>query len=186
MGHEMEDAELVRGCLAGEAPCQERLVQDHLRMVLSIASSFTRDIGQAEDLCQEIFERVFTKLAGFQARSRLRTWIYAVAVSHCINAVRKVTPVLGELSDRCTVASTTSSPENAVLLRETVEAVHRAVNSLPEEYRAVVMLSAFDNRTAHEIAAILGIPEGTVFSRLNKGRDLLRRKLSRLMNRTAR
>ncbi len=178
MRHEMNEAGLVKGCLAGEADSQGKLVREYLRMVLSITWRFTRDESRAEDLCQEVFERVFRNLGGFRGESALSTWIYSIAVSHCINSRQKLSLESACIEDAGVTESQDPTPEQEAIIGEMSTAVHQAVNSLPEKYRAVMILSAFDDRTAGDISNILRIPVGTVFSRLNKGRDILRKKLS--------
>jgi len=181
MRHEGDDAELVRRCLAGDRPSQETVVREYLPMVLSMAHGFTRDRALAEDLAQEVFEKVFRSLGGFRGESRLRTWIYSIAVTHGINFVRRKMPGGVEIGQYGDVPASASSPEQDALDAETYRAVHGAVDRLPEKYKTVMVLSAFENMTALEISAKLGIPEGTVFSRLSKGRQILCHRLGPFM-----
>jgi RNA polymerase sigma-70 factor (ECF subfamily) len=182
MDEDREELELIQGCAKGDPQSLEVLVKENLRMVLSIAYRFTRDAAEAEDLCQEILVKAVRNLDRFRGGSRIKTWIYSIAVSHCINYRRSRTVLLSpgcrtlEGLDR---ASEGKGPDQQLLEQETAVAVHEAVNGLPERLQSVVLLHEFEGLTHPEVARRLGIPEGTVWSRLNKARAVLRRKLLR-------
>ncbi|MEW6368751.1 MAG: sigma-70 family RNA polymerase sigma factor [Acidobacteriota bacterium] len=156
-------------------------MRENLVTVMSVALGFTRDRTSAEDLAQEVFARVFGNLKGFRGGSSLRTWIYSIAVTQGLNAVRKRRPDTLKIDEARAVQGAETSPEQRALQAELHAAVHQAVESLPENLRSVVVLCSFENRPAEEVAGLLSIPPGTVFSRMSKAKEILRRKLARFM-----
>jgi RNA polymerase sigma-70 factor (ECF subfamily) len=180
-----EEEELIRGCQLGDSRCLEILIRSHLRMVLSVACRFADDFAEAEDLCQEVFCKVTQKISGFRGESRVRTWIYSTAVAHCIDHRRRKRPPEESLPLETDTARRSApgveDPEHSVLVLERAAAVHTAVNSLPDELKTVVLLYDFEDLSHREIAQQIGVPEGTVWSRLHRARVVLREKLSRLL-----
>ncbi|RPJ83580.1 MAG: sigma-70 family RNA polymerase sigma factor [Acidobacteria bacterium] len=178
-----EESELIQGCQRGDSRCLETLVKSHLRMVLSVACRFADDFAEAEDLCQEVLCKVTQKISGFRGESKVRTWIYSTAVAHCIDHRRRRRPPVESLETGAARRSApgVEDPESSVLVLERAAVVHTAVNSLPDELKTVVLLYDFQDLSHREIAQQLGIPEGTVWSRLHKARVVLREKLSHLI-----
>jgi len=178
-----EEEELIQGCQRGDSGCLEILVRSHLRMVLSVACRFADDFAEAEDLCQEVLCKVAQKISGFRGESKVRTWIYSTAVAHCIDhRRRKRAPVESlETETARPSASGMRDPETSVLVLERAAAVHTAVNGLPDDLKTVVLLYDFEDLSHREIAQLVGIPEGTVWSRLHRARMVLRQKLSHLL-----
>lgn len=152
-------------------------------MVLSIACRFADDYAEAEDLCQEVFCKVTQKIGGFRGESKIRTWVYSTAVAHCIDHRRRKRLPVESLETDAARPSVPGieDPEKSVLVLERAAAVHTAVNSLPDELKAVVLLRDFEDLSHQAIAQQLGIPEGTVWSRLHRARMVLRDKLSHLL-----
>ncbi len=152
-------------------------------MVLSVACRFADDFAEAEDLCQEVLCKVTQKISGFRGESKVRTWIYSTAVAHCIDHRRRKRPAAESLDTDTARHSApgVEDPETSVLVLERAAAVHTAVNSLPDDLKTVVLLYDFEDLSHREIAQRMGVPEGTVWSRLHKARIILREKLSRLL-----
>ncbi len=180
----MRDAELelVRGCQSGDPASLETLVRSHVRMVLSVAARFAKDFSEAEDLCQEILVKAVRGVRAFRGESTIRTWVYSMAVAHCIDHVRRNTAIQGPIEDAGSIAAPTAGcPDFLFLSAERAAAVHVAVDSLPEDLKTVVLLYDFDGLPQKEIADRMGIPEGTVWSKLHRARTILRSKLSHLL-----
>ncbi|RPI29299.1 MAG: sigma-70 family RNA polymerase sigma factor [Acidobacteria bacterium] len=179
MNAEVSDDQLLRGCLEGDPKSLELLVRVNMRLILSVAHRYTSNVDEAEDLCQEIFEKVLRNLRTFRGESQLKTWVYSIAVTHCMNFRTRRVVAVADIEDPnvADLRSTECPADRQLLQRETAQAVHQAVNSLPEKLKQVVLLAEFEGVPHRQIAAKLGVPEGTVWSRLSKARGMLRQKL---------
>lgn len=168
----------------------ERLAQPHQREIFNAALRMTNNREDAEDLAQDVFVRALTHLNQFEAGTNFRAWLFRILMTTYINQYRRkrrmpemlawedLTPN-AEHAISLDNSNGADDPEEAVLAAITDEEVQSALNSLPSEFRTVVILSDLQELTYQEIADALQIPIGTVRSRLSRGRSLLRRKLMR-------
>lgn len=178
------DWALVQRCVAAEEEACTRLVTDHQRMVYQLALHLLGDQQEALDLSQEVFLKVFRTLRQFRGQATLRTWIYRIVVNQASNRQRwwrrrhrsqsvrleDLTATGGELpEDR-----SSSMPDRVLQQRETSDRVWRALNSLPFDQRAVIVLREIDALSYEEIATSLNVAVGTVKSRLARAREGLR------------
>src|SRR5208283_2101826 len=158
---------------AGEVVAQYR------RMIFNIAYAFTFDSMDAEDLTQDILIKAMENIHKFEGRSHLKTWLHSIAVFHCINYRKKKERVytVGLDEDLFTPCAC-DHPERELMKKELMRNLYRAIIGLPDKLRAVIFLPAFSGLSHKEISSILDIPEGTVWSRLNRARLLLKEGLS--------
>ncbi|MBX7222231.1 MAG: sigma-70 family RNA polymerase sigma factor [Blastocatellia bacterium] len=175
------DEELVRKVLTGHREDFALLYERYYHKVFRLAAGMTGS-STAEDLTQEIFLRLFQKLGQFAGQSRFSTWLYRLAVNHCLNArpqtaMKLVPDSEVELSQ---VVAPNSRPEDRLQEREMQEQVQRALLSLQPKLRLVVILKDMEGLNYDEIAERVGCSPGTVASRLNRGRSLLAEKLRHL------
>jgi RNA polymerase sigma-70 factor (ECF subfamily) len=179
------DAVLVQECVAGDEAACARLVTDHQRMVYQLGLNLLGDSQEALDLCQEVFLRVFRMLHRFRGQSALRTWIYRIALNQASNRLRTwrrrhrsqqvsldETPQ-GQLPE----TGTSSNPHRVLQQREVAGRVWTALDALPFEQRAVIVLREIDGLSYEEIAVSLNVAVGTVKSRLARAREQLRESL---------
>jgi RNA polymerase sigma-70 factor (ECF subfamily) len=178
---------LVQQCAAGDESACTRLVTDHQRMVYQLAFHLLGDQQEALDLSQEVFLRVFRTLHQFRGQSTLRTWIYRIVVNQASNrqrwwrrrhraqqvALDDYTATHGELAESRNFAS----PDRVLQERETSGRVWHALDQLPFDQRAVIVLREIDGLSYEEIATSLGVAVGTVKSRLARARETLRSTL---------
>jgi len=178
------DWALVQECAAGSDEACTRLVTDHQRMVFQLALHLLGDRQEALDLSQEVFLRVFRTLKQFRGQSTLRTWIYRIVVNQASNRQRwwrrrhrseqvsldDLPVTRRELPD----ARLSSLPDRVLQQRETSERVWQALNRLPFDQRAVIVLREIDGLSYEEIATSLDVAVGTVKSRLARAREGLR------------
>lgn len=183
------DWALVQECAAGSEDACTRLVTDHQRMVYQLALHLLGDPQEALDLSQEVFLKVFRTLPQFRGQSTLRTWIYRIVVNQASNrqrwwrrrrrsqqvAIEEHTAVHGELPD----AHEFSMPDRVLQQHETADRVWKALDELPFEHRAVIVLREIDGLSYEEIATSLDVAVGTVKSRLARARETLRLALVR-------
>jgi len=145
----------------------------------------TGNIPLGDDLAQEVFARVFEKRREFRGASKFSTWLWRIAVNRCYDemrrpATRATTESLDD--DRSTVVldinvADARTPRDSLEDREEAELVRQALLNLPEHYRAVLVLRHYENLKLREIAEVLGLPEGTVCSRMAEALAQLSRQL---------
>jgi RNA polymerase sigma-70 factor (ECF subfamily) len=167
----------------------ESLAAERTRDLYNAALRMTRNREDAEDLAQETLAKAYAAFHQFKPGTNFKAWIYRVLVNTYINHYRrrKRAPqvksweelaVDGDADYAREDPSKFSSPEAAVLARMPDDQVQPALESLPDEFRVAVILSDVDDFSYKEIAKILGIPLGTVRSRIFRGRRLLRKRLA--------
>ena len=178
------DWSLVQQCIEGEEDACTRLVTDHQRMVFQLALHLLGDRQEALDLSQEVFLKVFRTLRQFRGQSTLRTWIYRIVVNMASNRQRwwrrrhrSQQVGLGDLpSERIALSDVRSwtQPDRVLQQTETHDRVWHALNELPFDQRAVIVLREIDGLSYEEIATSLEVAVGTVKSRLARAREGLR------------
>ncbi|HLH06215.1 MAG TPA: sigma-70 family RNA polymerase sigma factor [Terriglobales bacterium] len=193
----MDDAQvvatLVRRCVAGDAAAWEDIVRRLNRRIYNICYRFTGSGDDAQDLTQEVFVKIYRTLGSFDVeKGSFITWVTAVTRNLLVDHFRKtkqdrVTDSLDNtgaededllpLSEQ--LADNGPSPDVRVHRRETQEMVQQALQKLSPELREAVILRDLQDMDYKEIALALKVPEGTVKSRINRGRVELARLLSR-------
>ena len=181
------DTELVRRCIDGEESAWGALLEAHTRRVYNLCYRFTGRFQDAEDLTQEVFIKIFQTLRTYdQTQATFAIWLNRIARNHLIDHYRRTK------RDRATFAlddylpvieqkpSSERHPLAQVELRERNQKVQTALNELSPELREAVILRDFQDLDYPEIAQVLHIPEGTVKSRISRGRRELARVLKRM------
>lgn len=182
-----QDPQLVKRCLAGEDSAWEELLKAHNRRIYNLCYRFTSRTGDAEDLTQEIFIKIFQSLQTYDvAQGTFITWLSRVARNHLVDHYRRtrqdrLTSSIEEeptgLEDK---PSTSEHPLAQVESRERREMLQAALERLSPDMREAVILRDFQDLDYDEIAQVLGVPQGTVKSRINRGRLELARVLKRI------
>ena len=182
-----QDQELVRRCLNGENPAWEGLVRAHSRKVYNLCYRFTGRIQDAEDLTQEVFIKVFQTLRSYDsAQGTFSTWLNRVARNHLVDHYRRTRKdrVTSSLDDDSTplpeLPSTRAAPTASVESRERRELLQAALDQMSPDLREAVVLRDLQDLDYQEIAQVLGVPQGTVKSRINRGRLELARVIKRM------
>lgn len=178
------DIQLVGRCLAGEEAAWEDLVRVHTRRVYAICYRFTGTDQEAQDLTQEVFLRVFRSLKSFRAgEGSFTVWLSRLTRNLLIDHYRRtkldratdsIEEQLPVLEEKTAMISRT---EGLVAGREASELLQGALQKLSPELRETVILRDLEELDYREIAKVLNVPEGTVKSRLNRGRAELARVL---------
>ncbi len=176
---------LIQRCLSGDQAAWDAIVRQHRRKVFNVAYKFVGRHDEAEDLTQEIFLKIFKALDTFDRRANFQTWLISVSRNLCIDhyrSVRKERETIDRDIDANTLtpASREASPMAALEQRDRVTLLRQALASLPETLRTAVVLRDLQELSYQEIATELKLPEGTVKSRINRGRNELARQIRKL------
>jgi len=196
----LEDAHvaalLVRRCVSGDAAAWEEIVQKYHRRIYNICYRFAGSGDDAEDLTQEVFIKMYRTLNSYDVdRGAFMTWVTTITRNLLVDHFRKtkqerMTDSLDTVSSDHEDAMALSekipdrglSQDSRVQSREAGESVHQALQKLSPELREAVILRDLQDLDYREIATVLKVPEGTVKSRINRGRA----ELARLLQRTYR
>ncbi|HXZ79330.1 MAG TPA: sigma-70 family RNA polymerase sigma factor [Terriglobales bacterium] len=193
----MDDAQvvasLIRRCVAGDSGAWNEIVSQYHRRIFNICYRFTGSAHDAEDLTQEVFIKVYRTLDTYEVeRGSFMTWATTITRNLLVDHFRRskqdrvtdsIDSVPAEAEDAPTLGDRLAdpglSPDQRLQRRETQEMVQRAIQKLSPELREAVILRDLQDMDYKEIAQALHIPEGTVKSRINRGRMELARLLSR-------
>jgi RNA polymerase sigma-70 factor, ECF subfamily len=181
-----QPAQVTRGGPSLEERFEQEAVP-YMPEMYAAALRMTRNRADAEDLVQETFLRAYRGFAGFEEGTNLRAWLYRILTNAYINTYRKrqrepVTVSDDELPEwwlyeKLGGEAMEASAEARVLESLPDEDVQEALASLPEQFRLAVLLADVEGFSYKEIAEILGVPMGTVMSRLHRGRRALEKRL---------
>jgi RNA polymerase sigma-70 factor (ECF subfamily) len=177
--------EIIERCLNGDQAAWEAIVRMYRRKVFNVAYKFVGRHDQAEDLTQDVFLKLYKSLDTFDRRANFQTWLISVSRNLCIDhyrAVRKERETINRDVDPSDFAP--ASPDTRVDTqleqRDRVKLLRKALDKLAPTLRTAVMLRDIQELTYQEIADRLHLPEGTVKSRINRGRTELARQIQRL------
>ena len=145
----------------------ETLIDRYQHKIFRLAVAMLRDAGRAEEVTQDIFVKVWRAFAAYDGRAAVSTWLYTIARNTCLSALRAQ-------SYRKT-AALTDVPEPSAPPAATTSALdwERMLARLPDSQRHAITLFYFEERSITEVAAMLGVPEGTVKSQLHRARRAL-------------
>ncbi len=181
----MDDATLIAQVQAGSKHANRFLIEKYKNLVWHMVLRMVSQQEDVEDLCQEVFLRVFKDIGKFRGESKLSTWIGAIAYNISITYLRKkgknlvvpvedYTPVTaGMLSE--------DSADTAFDKNNMKKIVHQIIESLPVQYRTVITLFYLEELSYKEIEEITGMPDGTIKSYLNRGRQTIRERIIKLV-----
>ncbi len=193
----MDDAQvvvgLVRRCIAGDAEAWEEIVRQYNRRIYSVCYRFTGSADNAEDLAQEVFIKIYRTLGSYAPeKGAFATWVMTMTRNLLVDHFRKskqdratdsldagLTEEEDSLSLGDKIQDQSPSADDRIQRRETQEMVQKAIQKLSPELREAVILRDLQDMDYKEIAIALKVPEGTVKSRINRGRMELARLLSR-------
>lgn len=183
------DAELVRQVQKGSSTAFEELMERYEAKVYNLALRFTRNQEDAEEVLQDVFSTIYTKLDGFRGQSAFSSWLYRIIVNAAFMKLRKrkqqaaisledLTPTLRQQCMEGDAFHLTRS-DNISLNRELRETLDHAIGRLPDQYRAVFILRDVDGLSNQEVSEVLQISIPAVKSRLHRSRIMLRQRLVR-------
>lgn len=184
---ELSDTELIQAMKDGSGEAFDVLVERHQNAIVNYATHVLRDRTMAMDVAQETFLRAFRAAARYEPTASVKTWLFTIANHLAISEIRREkrwSKILFRSPDEETQAdmmekarSETLSPDASLGRREVTERVRAAIRKLPEKYRTVIVLRDLQGLSYEEIEAVVGCPLGTVKSRVNRARLMLRDNL---------
>jgi RNA polymerase sigma-70 factor (ECF subfamily) len=176
---------LIKRCLNGDQLAWEQIVRTYWRKVFNVAYKFVGKHDEAEDLTQDIFLKIFKSLSTFDRRANFQTWLISISRNLCIDhyrSVRKERETIDRDVDANELAPASHEPGPIAVLeqRDRVLLLKQALAELPDTLRTAVLMRDIQELSYQEIADQLRLPEGTVKSRINRGRTELARQIRKL------
>jgi RNA polymerase sigma-70 factor (ECF subfamily) len=175
-----DERALVENVLTGDMNAFKQLIRQHEKLVLHMIGRVVKSQNDREELCQDVFLKVYEKLGGFSFQSKLSTWIATIAYRNAINHVRKNKMAFSDIPDEERFTKrfiNEETPENVMEDRDMDQFVMRLVDDLPIQYKTVLTLYHVQGMTYPEICEVMNMPEGTVKSYLFRARNLLKEKV---------
>jgi RNA polymerase sigma-70 factor (ECF subfamily) len=167
----------VEKVLAGDVDAFENIVRRWQGPLINLAYRFCHDRSRAEDMAQDAFLRAYRGVGGWRKDAAFSTWLFALATNLYRSELRRIPPRTMSLDEIAEPGAPITDTKDESLER----AVRDAVRTLPAKYRDTVTLFYFHEKDVAQAARSLGVAEGTVKARLNRGREMLRGKLVRLL-----
>jgi RNA polymerase sigma-70 factor (ECF subfamily) len=178
------DEEIIESVKQGSTDAFGVIVERHQSAIVNYVTSILRDRTKATDVAQETFLRAYRAAPRYEPLAPVRTWLHTIATRLAISEIRRekrwgkllFSPRDSEAHEgiMTNAPAKTPSPEASLTRQEVVERVREAVKNLPEKYRVVVALRDLQGLSYEEVENVVGCPLGTVKSRVNRGRLMLK------------
>jgi len=173
----------VEAARRGDHRAFEALVVKYQDRIYRVVQRMVGGSEAVDDIAQEVFIRAYRSIGDFKGESSLYTWLYKIALNLCRNFYRTrgrrpVHEEIGEDGSTTVLEAEGGSPEDEVLRREFWEQLRRGLDGLPEEQREAVVLCDLEGMSYEEMADVMGVPIGTVRSRIFRGRRALQERLA--------
>lgn len=178
----IDDRAIVSRVLNGDMQAFRLLIKQHERLVLHMIARVVKRDEEIEELCQDVFLKVYDKLADFEFNSKLSTWIATIAYRYAINHLRKTKMYLTELPDDERFHNrflSEDNPQDMLLEADEDAFINKLIEQLPIQYRTVLTLYHLEQMTYPEICEVMKMPEGTVKNYLFRARNLLKEKIKK-------
>jgi RNA polymerase sigma-70 factor (ECF subfamily) len=179
MGDELEEI-LIKKAKQGNIAAFEKLIISHERRIYNIAYRMFNNEEDAKDITQEVFLKVYKNIDKFDENSKISTWIHRICVNTCIDEIRKRKGKETFSMDESIISDETSTqkqyindaltPEEVLITKEEIKDIKKAIASLPEKHKTIIILRDIQNLSYSEIADITESSLGTVKSRLARAR----------------
>ncbi len=178
-----EDRILVGEVLDGQSGAFEDLVNRYQRLVVHIVHRMILNREDREDICQDVFVKVYRNLRRFRFEAKLSTWVSRIAYNRCLNHLQKkreepLADCLPEIETLDTLASDTAGPDEITASRDISSRLRAEIEQLPVIYRTILTLYHLEEMSYSEIGQITDLPEGTVKSHLFRARKHLMQRLA--------
>jgi len=183
----VQEKELLQKITSGDVHAFKQLFESYQDAVFNLCFRFANNREDAEDLCQEVFLKIYNSASTFKHKSKLSTWIYRITVNLCLNFKRKhhkfnwlflddTSEEKSNVSEHLAIPEA-DQPDSFVEKKEQEQIVQDAINSLPKNQRIAVILQRYEDLSVQEIADILGISALSIQSRLARAKENLCKKI---------
>lgn len=172
------ELELYRAWAAGDRRSGEALIEIHLSTLTRFFANKSTPGADLEDLVAMTFERCSKSLGGYRGESSFRSYLLAIGLNVLRDELRRRRPDI--VADEVSIADDGDSPSRVVAARAEQRLLLAGLRAIPLQYQAVLELQLFEDLSRDETAAVLGIPAGTVASRVRRARELLAQAIERL------
>jgi RNA polymerase sigma factor (sigma-70 family) len=179
-----EDQALVSRVAGGDRQAFRSLIKQHERLVSHMVARLIDNKQDREELCQDVFLKVYEKIGEFNFQSRLSTWIATIAYRHAINHLRKKKIKVSDIPEEESFAAhfiASENPEEKLAEDGMDDLIMKFIDVLPTQYKAVITLYHLDGMSYPEIGQVTGMPEGTVKNYLFRARTLLKDKVKKYL-----
>jgi RNA polymerase sigma-70 factor (ECF subfamily) len=181
-GHISAEHELVQSVLRSDRDAFRELVRNYERLVKQIVCRMVKRAPDQEDLCQEVFLKVYDKLQYYRFESKLSTWIGRIAFNTCVNFLQRkqviwLDPVEQEEDDKQVFIDHVKQPDQLLLQKEQAKLLWKLVEELPAIQQTIISLFHQEQFKMEEISTMLDLPLGTIKSYLHRARATLKKKL---------
>ncbi|MFC1631411.1 sigma-70 family RNA polymerase sigma factor [Candidatus Omnitrophota bacterium] len=173
----MKDDALIERFLSGDEQGFTMLVEKYKDKIVNIVYSLSSQTQHADDIAQEVFIKVYQHLSAFKKRSEFATWLYRITVNTTYNYLKKMGRLV-PLDSSVLAAILRKDAADDLGANERKQLLEQALNSLPFNFRSVIVLKEIEGLSYKEIAKVLGMRLGTVESRLFRARQMLKEKLA--------
>jgi RNA polymerase sigma factor (sigma-70 family) len=183
MDERCDDRQLIQDILQGKAGAFEELILAYKKLVMHIVFRMVRHPSDREDICQDVFLKIYQNLGSFRQQAKLSTWIGRIAYNSCLNHIEKKKDRLMEdywQPDQNweDLEGFNTSPEAAAELSDLNSKVQAEISKMPVNHRTALTLYHVDGLSYQEVAEVMNLPEGTVKSYLYRARQHLKQKLT--------
>ena len=174
------DARVIRACQQGDREAFRLLFEAYKDRVFSIARYSLGDESAADDVTQQIFVKLITRISQFRGESEFTTWLYRLVINSCLDERRKQRRLLPVVEIETMNIANQRTPETGYARREVADSVRQAIGGLKPKMRMPILLKYIEGLSYEEIAEVLGCSKGTVASRLNRAHKALAKRLGHL------
>ena len=189
-----QEKQLVERIVSGDLGAFQQFIDEYQRLVTHMVFRMILNEADREEICQDVFLKIYQNLKNFQFQSKISTWISKITYNTCINYLKKKKALLYDdlqIKENSSIDSSFEEkqqslnllkgqfplPDEATISQEISEMLYRELNQLPLQYRTIITLYHLDNLSYEEISDIVEMPMGTVKSHLFRARKLLKDKL---------
>ena len=180
----LNDTELVEGLKEGANDAFCELLDRYEGKIFNTVLRIVKDFTHAEDVVQEVFVKTLRNIGSFNFQANFYTWIYRIAVNAALDGRKKnqrqrAVSLNANEEKPFDIPSEGSDPSAAPERDEMAQILNKAIDSLPDKYRTIILLREFDELSYEEISQVLECSKGTVESRLFRARERLRKKMEK-------
>lgn len=183
MALQIDEKKLIEQAIDGDPAAFNRLMEMHEKRMYAVALRMFGNREDAQDCLQEAMLRVYRSIGGFKAQSSFGTWVYRITMNTCLDEIRRKknkqnTSLDGMLDLGWSPADDSAAPEKQVIQKELKKRINQCIGELPEDMRSPIIMRDIHGYSYDEIAEMLNVNVGTIKSRISRGREKLREKMS--------